>query len=764
MTSNAASEPLEPPGAAETTAARVIDTVYAGGVLRPLAPLDLPSGVRVRLQLLDIVPPDHPAPAIAVPVPASPSSWRARLGEALDRPLGAGLLAALTRRDVLLLLLGVLVYALTRAIGLTRFPIYFFSDEAIHPLQAEQLLRNGLRDSTGVFLPPYFQNDDRWNLSLSVYIHLVGVALFGKSVLVTRGISALVSVLAALALALTLKLVFQIRLWWAGPLVLAALPAWFLHSRTAFEVVLAVSFYACFLCAYLLYRYRSPRYLFVALIFGAATFYSYANGQGLMLASGVLLLISDLRFHLRQPRKVLLGAALLAALLASQYLRFRVLHPEALTYHLRTLDSYLIRPIPVSEKLALFAKTYLFGLSPVYWFFPNDTDLVRHQMKGMGHLSPLALPFVLVGLGVCLWRWRSAAHRAVLVALLAAPFSSALAAIAITRALAMVVPATLLICLGLNQLLAWVRQPRARQALGLASGALLCVLSFGMLRAALTSGPTWYSDYGLYGMQYGGQQLFDAIGEELESDPNTRVVMSPDWANNTNALVAFFLTPAQLPRVRTQGMNYYLAKQRSIDPAELFVFSPDDLQQAMESGKLAIDAPERVLNYPDGRPGFEFVRMRYVPDAAAVFAAEAAARQQLQEATIALDGQQVAVRYSQLDIGQLADLFDSRPETLIRGQEANPLVLEFTFPTPKTLKAVKLLVARMNLALKIVLTPADGGAPHVYTSEYRDANEDLQINYTFADGPQTVRQLRLELTDTTPPEDVHIHVREISFE
>ena len=150
MTSNAASEPLEPPSAAETTAARVIDTVYAGGVLRPLAPLDLPAGARVRLQLLDIVPPDHPAPAIAVPVPASPSSWRARLGEALDRPLGAGLLAALTRRDVLLLLLGVLVYALTRAIGLTRFPIYFFSDEAIHPLQAEQLLRNGLRDSTGI--------------------------------------------------------------------------------------------------------------------------------------------------------------------------------------------------------------------------------------------------------------------------------------------------------------------------------------------------------------------------------------------------------------------------------------------------------------------------------------------------------------------------------------------------------------------------------------------------------------------------------------
>ena len=96
-------------------------------------------------------------------------------------------------------------------------------------------------------------------------------------------------------------------------LVLAITPAWFLHSRTAFETVMMVSFYACFLCAYLLYRYRDPRYLYAALLFGAATFSSYTNGQGVMLISGVLLLLTDWRYHLSQKRRLILGAALVLA-------------------------------------------------------------------------------------------------------------------------------------------------------------------------------------------------------------------------------------------------------------------------------------------------------------------------------------------------------------------------------------------------------------------------------------------------------------------
>ena len=157
----------------------------------------------------------------------------------------------------------------------------------------------------------YFQNGQYWNLSLSVYLQGIVAWLLGKSIVVTRGVSALVSLSGVIAVALALKLVFRIRYWWVSVFVLATIPAFFIHSRTAFEVILMVSFYAWFLFFYLLYRYRNPLYLFQALIFGGMTFYAYANGQSVMAVTGVLLLISDFRYHLRNPKLIIPAAVLL---------------------------------------------------------------------------------------------------------------------------------------------------------------------------------------------------------------------------------------------------------------------------------------------------------------------------------------------------------------------------------------------------------------------------------------------------------------------
>ena len=113
-----------------------------------------------------------------------------------SRPLGQrGLAAALTRADVAILACGVGVYAAMRLVGLTRFPIYFFCDEATQTNLAVDLLREGLHDDTGVFLPPYFQNVTTWNLSLTVYVHALSTWLFGSSVFVNRATSVAVTLL-----------------------------------------------------------------------------------------------------------------------------------------------------------------------------------------------------------------------------------------------------------------------------------------------------------------------------------------------------------------------------------------------------------------------------------------------------------------------------------------------------------------------------------------------------------------------------------------
>ncbi|HEU5086764.1 MAG TPA: hypothetical protein VFT99_04940, partial [Roseiflexaceae bacterium] len=368
--------------------------------------------------------------------------------------------------------------------GLVAYPIFFFCDEAIQTNLADSLLHHGLTDENGVFLPPFFRNVDKWNLSLSVYMQGIGLMLFGKSVFVNRATSVVVSMLGVIAVALTLRLIFRARLWWAGALAMSALPVWFLHSRTSFETVMMVSFFACFLCSYLMYRYYDRRYLVAAIACGAATFYSYSNGQGVMLVSTVLLVLSDARYHLetlaglhRRPR--LLAALVAITILAiGPYLRQRALYPFSTSDHLIAMNSIVTRNIPLGEKLGLFWKEYLTGLSPLYWFAPdNGIDLERHTMKGWGNLPRVFFPFVLVGLWTCVRQWRSPAHRAVLIAILAAPFAAALVFIHNYRALAMVVPAAILTGLGIERIGAWLAGFVRAVPVALATAVLLVAMN-----------------------------------------------------------------------------------------------------------------------------------------------------------------------------------------------------------------------------------------------------------------------------------------------
>ena len=737
------------------------DAVYSGGALQPVEPLPLPDGTAVHVT----VEAEDEAEAKAEAETGVETEVKAKDKVAAGTDLTSTLTSISTLRlEWVLFGLALLVYVITRLWAMDRFPIYFFADEATHAVYAQDLLDHGLRDGKGAFLPIYFEAaGNRWTPLLSVYVHAVSVALFGKSLLVTRATSAMVSILAALAVALILKLVFRARYWWAGALIMAVAPAWFLHSRTGFETVMMSSFFACFLLCYLLYRTRAPRFLFAAILFGAATFYTYSNGQMIMAAAGVLLALSDFRFHIKNWRTVLLGL-LLIAVLAVPVLRFRASQPESMTTHLRAIDSYLFHTMPASAKVEQFVKTYTYGLSPAYWFMPNAQDLVRHRMKGYGNLPLPLLPFFLIGAGLCLWRVKSAPHRAVLLAALATPVGAALVDVSITRVLAFVAPASVLIGLGLEAALGFVKR---RVSYGLAAGILFAVLAGAagwMLRDALTNGPLWYSDYGLYGMQYGAKQLFvEAVPEDLRKDPNTRIMMTSTWANGADTFIRFFLPREQAARVQMLNIDYYLMARRDLNSDIVLVMTPSEYQRAQASGKFKSVDVEQVVPYPDGSPGFYFARLAYADNFDEVLAQERAVRSQPVMAQAVIDGESVQVLHSQLDMGLAPNLFDGDTFTLVRGLEANPLVFEFTFPQPRRITGLGADFASMDFALTVKLYADPAGEPSVYTETYRGLPPDPHVEMVFDGAPEQVTKMRLEILQLNPGNEVHIHVRELKF-
>jgi hypothetical protein len=737
-------------GSAAVFRPKTVDAVYQAGALVPDRPLDLPDGLPVRVTV-------RPA-LVAVPlVPELPGQLAGRFAPVLERLSHLSLEWGLFG-------FGLALYLITRLRGLTGWPIYFLTDEAANPVRAADLIARGFHDANGHLFPMYWEvAPQRWGPLLSVYIHALTMSLFGESIFVTRATTALFSVLAAISIALILKLIFNARFWWAGPLLLAIVPAWFLHSRTGFETVIAASFYACFLLFYLLYRTRSPRYLYPAVLVGMASFYTYSNGELIMVVAGVFLFLSDVRYHIRQWRTVLKAAALLA-LLSVPLLLFRMRQPESLALHLRVIDSYWFRSIPLSAKIAEFIGTYAYGLSPAYWFIPNDHDLVRHHMLGYPNIGLLLVPMVIGGVALCLWRVRSSTHRAVLLAALATPAGAALVGISMTRVIAFVVPAVVLAGLGLDWLLTRLSRRIAYGALAAAVVAVLSLVNIYMLRDAVVNGPLWFRDYQLYGMQFGTRQLFqEAVPEALARDPNTRIMLSPNWANGTDLFVRFFLSQEDQSRVQMRTVDDFMQQRNDLTPDMLFIMMPEEYQKAVASGKFKSVNVEKVIPYPDGSPGFYFARLAYADNVDKVFAAEEAARRQPVVEQYVLDGQPVTVSHSQFEAGQLSDLFDGDPFTFVRGREANPLVLEFTFSQPRTLSGLAATFGSMDFDLTARLYSDPDGAPVVFEHEYRNMPPDPQVELQFGSSPQTVSKLRLEIKHLTAGPKAKIHVRELKL-
>src|SRR4051794_22647892 len=127
----------------QSPAERVVDAVYEDGVIRLSTPLDLPDGTHLRIALPRIMTAaitlaDQPV----TPLPATSALERSSPWTRLSGWLAGRSSISLARFNLLLFSAGMLVYILTRFWEIARFPIYFFCDEAMQVVLAEDLLEH----------------------------------------------------------------------------------------------------------------------------------------------------------------------------------------------------------------------------------------------------------------------------------------------------------------------------------------------------------------------------------------------------------------------------------------------------------------------------------------------------------------------------------------------------------------------------------------------------------------------------------------------
>ncbi len=681
----------------------------------------------------------------------------------MARQLGSQMVRWLGRHP---LLVGLLGYWALRFIGLYHYPVYFFCDEANQTLLAEQLVQRGFRGDQGELFPTFFRNVYFYNLGVSVYVQVLPYVLVGKRIWATRGVSILISGLAAWVVARWAQTHDGHRHGWVGVGVLSAMPAWFLHSRTAFEVVEAVAFWAMALWFYARYRGGQPRSLYAAVGFAGLTFYTYSPARAVVPAMALALLILDARYH-RHHVRVLARSLLLVGLLAWPYVRFARLYPHAVGEHLARLGSYWVAPIPWTEKLLRFGRTYLAGLDPRFWFGLHPPDLPRHLMDHWGHVGLWFAPLAAYGAWLYARRVRDdASARLVWLAYLTAPLGAALADVTITRAMFALLPLAIWTTHGLltwlerdlPRMIAWLRVPR-RQA-GLAAG-LVGGLNLVITTLALTVGPLWFRNYGLYGMQYGAPWVFWAIRDTFEDYPALAAIyLSPNWANGVNLLHAYFLTPEEQARVPILGLGDALQRRVFEGPRFLYVLPREEwLHLQTQRHKFRRVEVDRVLLYPDGTPGFYFVWWEYAEDFERIVEEERAALLRPLAANIQVFGRPARVTYPPLDIGQIGDAFDGNPHTLIRTARANPMRITLQWAEPVPLAGLRLKLGGAH-ALVHVRIGGPSGETEALTVEHRGHPEQPWLTVRWSE--RDVQHLMVLIRDLGQPVDEgHVHLWEM---
>lgn len=661
----------------------------------------------------------------------------------------------------LLFVLVMVIFFFTRLYHLEEFPVYFYSDEASPVLTAADLLKNDLKDANQVFLPTFFWNDRKFSLGTTVYLHALSLIFLQRSLFLTRFITVLLCALGVYWFSMIVLKILKIDHGWIGIFLLVSSPAWFLFSRLGLEAPIFTVFYTGFLFHYLNYRAGRHRNLLIAIIQGTLAFYSYFPGQMIMLVTGLALLISDWRFHLKNWKIMLMGGGLLL-LCAIPLIRFLTSNPEY--YRTQMLEYGILSNQSAStlQMLTNYLSRYLYGLSPLYWFNPIPHDPIWWVMKGYSHVSWLVLPFFIWGLAKAIKDWRRPEMRLILIAFLAGPAGAALISIEITRVLVMIIPILLLITLGIASALARLVKIRLfhRSILAI-TGFILIVVPFLMLVDVLQNAPTWFKDYGLDGLQWGSKEIYSAVKEINHAEPDTKIYVSDDWNWQPYIMHRFFVDD-QRNIVSGNAKKYMEEYQGGLDSA-LFVMTLSDYEEAKASNKFGEVIVDRSLSYPDGSPGFYFVRLRYREDAEDIFNKELLERAELVPDFIKIGDQEIPIQHTILDgVKTIQNAFDGNLETLIKSDRVNPLVMELDFPQPVSIEQLELSVGSERVVI-LVSAWLEDQSVREFSLEAEEGDQNKTVRVSFGDS-LLVERLRIELHDVNAQEDSFVHLWDVHIE
>ena len=211
------------------------------------------------------------------------------------------------------------------------------------------------------------------------------------------------------------------------------------------------------------------------------------------------------------------------------------------------------------------------------------------------------------------------------------------------------------------------------------------------------------------------------------------------------------------------SIDGHLFQNLPLDSNTIFVMTPNEYQQAIESGKFKDVNIEKTLPYPNSEPGFYFIRLNYVDEIDLILENERQQRSILRSVEIEQSGEVVQIKHSMLDIGEAYHMFDSDPHTLARTFEANPAEIELTFSEPHYISGLSVIIGSTEAEIKVQLFRTLGSEPIEYQETLQGTVDRPTVDFNFGETTQA-QAVRLEIRDLRQEEPGNVHIWEITFQ
>lgn len=323
----------------------------------------------------------------------------------------------------------VLLGSILRIWELGNVPISPDWDEVSLAYTAQSLIETG-RDEYGEFYPPVFRSFDDYKPGVYVYLAIPFIKAFGLNTFAIRLPSAVMGIIAILALYFLVKGLFTSKLIQRSyaeiiailSAFLLAISPWHLQfSRVAFETNVGLTLNI--LAALFFIKGLNKPWMFIVSAFFAGINLSVYQSERVFTPLLIIALIIIYRKEvMKLSKKILVSAVLVGILTVLPLVGYIAEHPQALDRIQATsmfsqsselLKDNIIRVYDdnynnnfvgqlIDNRRIIFAKEiasgYLAHFDPNWLFVTGDSNNNRHHAPRMGLLYILTLPFIFVGI------------------------------------------------------------------------------------------------------------------------------------------------------------------------------------------------------------------------------------------------------------------------------------------------------------------------------------------------------------------------------